>query len=302
VRRHHRRQRQKSLQGFHPELTEHIVVAACPPTSPKPCKPCNTPPHTTNTTTGDRTASPHAALLPAKRAHAAAATRKHAHPGLPPRHPLLRREHRHRRRRPDATSRTLSGATPRPTAPSIGSAAVASTRTTRNLDASSTAEHHAGRRPCPRDGSGPPGPDLACAAEPEASCLRAQNALRIVATTASRPQGPDGRRPTAGAVAPAAVDEIPSSPAITARRREEKGPAAAAPTGLCPAEATGDGKGGRGGGGGPVVWGIRRRPCRPWGERRGGPSAVSFNYGKYSYSTGRSSQARAHTLSSVLSL
>jgi hypothetical protein len=61
----------------------------------------------------------------------------------------------------------------------------------------------------------------------------------------------------------------------TARRREEKGPAAAAPTGLCPTKATGDGRREGGGGGWPVVAGLGRRPSRPWGERRGGEIVFS---------------------------
>jgi hypothetical protein len=52
----------------------------------------------------------------------------------------------------------------------------------------------------------------------------------------------------------------------TARRRRKQGPAAAAPPGLCPAETTGDGKGGGGDGGRPVALGLGAARVAP-GER-----------------------------------
>jgi hypothetical protein len=71
---HHRRQRPKSVQGFHPELTTKLkVVAVCPPNSLKPCHPCKSLPLTTTTFVGDRTEAPHSAVLPTKRAALATA-------------------------------------------------------------------------------------------------------------------------------------------------------------------------------------------------------------------------------------
>jgi hypothetical protein len=72
---HHRRQRPKSVQGFHPELTTKLkVVAVCPPNSPKPCHPCKSLPLTTTTTfVGDRIGAPHSVVLPTKRAALATA-------------------------------------------------------------------------------------------------------------------------------------------------------------------------------------------------------------------------------------
>jgi hypothetical protein len=56
------------MQGFHPELTKPKVVAACPPSSLKPCNPYKPPPLTTTTSAGDCTTAPHSAVLSAKRA------------------------------------------------------------------------------------------------------------------------------------------------------------------------------------------------------------------------------------------
>jgi hypothetical protein len=65
LRHQHRRQRPKSLQGFHPKLTKPKDVVASPPHLPKPCKPCNMPPPTT--TVEDCATAPHVVKLPAKR-------------------------------------------------------------------------------------------------------------------------------------------------------------------------------------------------------------------------------------------
>jgi hypothetical protein len=227
------------------------------------------------TTTGDCTAVPLTAMLPAKRtAHAAAATRAHAHPGPPPRHPLLRRGGRRRRCRLDATSHTLSGGAAPTNRP--GPAASAAKQPPRAPSTtSSTAECHAGRRPRQHDSSGPPGPDRARMAQiwparpstrPPASAPKAPSASKPPLPAGRRAQTADGGSSRTGG-----CRREPQLAGETARQREEKGPAAAAPTGLCPAEATGDGRREGGGGGWPVVAGLRRRPSRPWGERRGGP-------------------------------
>jgi hypothetical protein len=76
LRRQHRRQWPKSLQGFHPELTKPKDVVASPPHLPKPCKPCNTPPPTT--TAEDCATAPHAMKLPAKRTSRSIADREKA--------------------------------------------------------------------------------------------------------------------------------------------------------------------------------------------------------------------------------
>jgi hypothetical protein len=59
-----------------------------------------------------------------------------------------------------------------------------------------------------------------------------------------------------GAFEQAAADENPCSPAEPPTDEKKRNPAAAAPSGLCPAEVTGDGKGGGGRWKGPAELGI----------------------------------------------
>jgi hypothetical protein len=91
------------------------------------------------------------------------------------------------------------------------------------------------------------GPDLAHATELEAARHRAHGSIHTAATTASRPQNPSA---DGGAIAQATAYEISISAAKTPQSREVRDLPRAAPPRLCPAEVTGDGNGGRVGGGG----------------------------------------------------